>query len=61
CVIHHTFYDHFGLNADDLSDLGYEEIFGAWYILQHYDAYDQAYKPFLTLIEFDDVITGTIG
>lgn len=63
CVIHYTLYDHFGLNADDLQQRYeiYLDSISAWYLLQHYDAYDQAYKPFLTLIEFDDVITGTIG
>lgn len=61
CTIHYTFYDHFGLDANDVEDFGFLAGFRAWYILQHYSEYDQAYQPFLTLIEFEKTITGTIS
>ena len=59
CTVHFTLYDHFGLDQNDIESHG-QEGFCAWYILQHYSGYNGAYRPFLTLIEFDITFTGSI-
>lgn len=71
CTLHYTLYDHFGLNPDDININDEDSLVGSmtgslagfrsWYILQHYDAYNKAFKPFLTLMEFDVMLTGTIS
>ena len=61
-------YDIFGLNEEDLTDsaakfapsFGTLFAFRAWYILQHWDKYEGDYKPFITYIEFDKEIEGTV-
>lgn len=55
-TLHFTLYDHFGLDLQDVVDQGV----CTWYILQHYAGYNNAYRPFLTLIEFDITFTGLI-
>ena len=45
----------------DIKKHGYLTGFRSWYVLQHFDEYNQAFKPFLTLIEFDDTLTDTIS
>lgn len=52
CELLYTFYDHFGLDWDDIQKHGSDRIpqyhtgdfFKAWYILQHY----RSAKPFIT-------------
>lgn len=60
CTLHYTLYDHFGLDQPDIEKFGPLAGFRSWYVLQHYSAYNSAYKPFLTLIEFDITISGSI-
>ncbi|WP_294281831.1 DUF3289 family protein [uncultured Chryseobacterium sp.] len=58
----YTFYDHFGLDWDDIVKHGEDMIpqyhtgdfFKAWYILQHY----RSAKPFITEMERNVVIGG---
>lgn len=61
CTLRYTLYDHFGLNEADIEKFGILAGFRAWYILQHYEEYNQAYKPFLTLMEFEVTFTGNIS
>ena len=61
CKLHYTFYDHFGLDTTDVEKFGLLDGFKGWFILQHYSEYNGAYKPFLTLMEFDKSFTGTIA
>lgn len=56
-----TLYDHFGLDQADVEKFGFEAGFRSWYVLQHYSEYNYAYKPFLTMMEFDVTISGTIS
>lgn len=61
-VLHFTLYDHFGLDEADVNKYG--DIwtgFSSWYILQHLNSYNQQYKPFLTVIEFDESFSGTLN
>jgi len=60
CTLHYTLYDHFGLDESDIEKFGFAEGFRSWYILQHYINYNKAYKPFLTLMEFDTTFTGAL-
>ena len=60
CKLHYVFYDHFGLDVPDVETYGYLEGFIAWFVLQHYTEYNGAYKPFITMMEFDQTITGII-
>ena len=60
CTLHYTLYDHFGLDQADVEKYGYLAGFRSWYVLQHYSEYHSAYKPFLTVIEFDVTISGSI-
>ena len=59
-TIHFTIYDHFGLDDNDVETFGWTQGFSAWYTLQHYTGCEGAYKPFVTYIEFDVSISGTI-
>ncbi|MBO5097052.1 MAG: DUF3289 family protein [Agathobacter sp.] len=61
CTLHFTLYDHFGLNQPDVEKYGYLVGFRSWYVLQHYSEYKGAYRPFLTIIEFDVTFSGTLG
>ena len=63
-----VFYDHFGLNTEDLSvpkefDLlaGIMPGFRQWFILQHWDSLDAEIqpKPFLTLVSYTVSFSGT--
>lgn len=45
-------YDHYGLEADDVNKFGLSG-FESWFILQHYDAYNDSYGPFVTIMSFD--------
>lgn len=60
-TLHYTLYDHFGLDQADVEKYGPLAGFRSWYVLQHYSEYDSAYKPFLTLIEFDVTVSGTFS
>ena len=55
-----VFYDNFGLDEDDvkLDEYGSFAGFRAWYILQHYDAFNQEYKPFVTYVTVDYQFSG---
>lgn len=59
-TLHFTIYDHFGLDDNDVEKFGWTQGFSAWYTLQHYTGCNGAYKPFITYIEFDIPISGTI-
>lgn len=62
-TIRYTLWDNFGLDDDDF-DFGPRfaggEGFDAWYVLQHYDKYDGKYKPFESVFEFTETVTGVI-
>lgn len=60
-VLSFTLYDHFGLDAADVEKYGLLPGFRSWYILQHNKNYNGAYKPFVTMINFDVPFSGTIG
>ena len=68
-TLHFVMYDIFGLEEHDIDSRKYKDIlpygciigFVPWYILQHYDKYAGAYKPFLTYIEFDRTFEGEIS
>lgn len=71
CTLLITLYDHFGLDENDIQRgfwqnlAGYfiniqENDFYPWYILQHYDYFENAYKPFVTLIPISVHISGTL-
>lgn len=61
-VLHFTLYDHFGLDEADVNKYGDTwPGFSSWYILQHLNSYNQQYKPFLTVIEFDESFSGTLN
>ena len=49
-TLKYTLYDHFGLDANDVSTYYFVDSFAAWYILQHYNRFVGLYKPFLTLM-----------
>ena len=56
-----TLYDHFGLNETDIEKYGgLHEGFRDWYILQHFENYNGAYKPFVSKMSFDINFSGTI-
>ena len=64
-TIRFTFYDHFGLDTPDLVELkggivapGIAPGFRQWYILPHYNYFNNAFKPFVTLISYDITING---
>ena len=59
-TLHFTIYDHFGLDDNDVEKFGWTQGFSAWYTLQHYTGCAGAYVPFITYIEFDVPISGTI-
>lgn len=60
CALQFTLYDHFGLDQEDVETYGYIGGFRYWYVLQHYDGFNKAYKPFLTNISFVISISGDI-
>ncbi len=41
----------------DVEKCGSNVGFYSWYVLQHYTEYSGAYRPFLTLIEFDVIVS----
>ena len=58
----YTFYDHFGLNKDDVTTFapaGFIRGFQSWYILQRYEIFNGAYRPFVTKVTFTENISGT--
>ena len=70
-----TLYDHFGLDEEDVRNFSSGSIsnfimenflnaplegFSAWYILQHNKSYNKQYKPFPTIIEISENVSGTI-
>ena len=65
-TVKYTIYDIFGLDNDDIShpdrlmQFGLIQGFRSWYILQHWDAYNFKYKPYITYIEFEETIKGSI-
>ena len=61
-TLRYTIYDHFGLSASDILS-NRNAIYGAfnsWYILQHYTAFNGAYRPFITYFEADIPFSGQI-
>ena len=55
------FKDNFGLNDPDVEQYGkYHDGFKSWFILQHYDEYNEKYKPFKTVVKIDYPISGKI-
>ncbi len=65
-TVKYTIYDIFGLDNDDIShpdrlmQFGLIQGFRSWYILQHWDACNFKYKPYITYIEFEETIKGSI-
>ncbi len=59
CTVHYTLYDHFGLDKADVEKYGLGLGFTQWYVLQHYSGFNGAYRPFVTVIEFEETFTGT--
>jgi len=65
-----TMYDVFGLDDDDIThkyinwkvvpSFGLLYGFRAWHILQHYDEYDGAYRPYISYMKFYRSFDGTI-
>ncbi|MBE6762002.1 MAG: DUF3289 family protein [Ruminococcaceae bacterium] len=60
-VLSFTLYDHFGLDAADVEKYGLLAGFRSWYILQHNKEYNGAYKPFVTVMNFDVPFSGVIS
>jgi uncharacterized protein (TIGR03034 family) len=65
-TIRYTLFDHFGLDDGDVTDsgwysefLGHTNQFGSWYVLQRYENCNSLYKPFVTYVIFEEVISGT--
>lgn len=60
-TLHFCIYDHFGLDKPDVEKI-YVNLAGfrAWFVLQHYDKYKGKYKPFITLMEFDEPFEGEL-
>jgi hypothetical protein len=59
--LHIVLKDVFGLATDDITrPTGWLDGFFSWYVLQHYDGYNGAHKPFITVIEFDTIVSGTL-
>lgn len=60
-TLHFCLYDHFGLDQPDVEKI-YVNLAGfrAWYVLQHYDQFNGAYAPFVTLMEYDVPFEGEI-
>lgn len=59
-----TIIDEFGLGLDDINDkkiFGNFEEFRAWFMLQHYEGFNGAYKPFNTVIELEYPFEGSIN
>lgn len=61
--------DIFGLDSADIEKngalkntfkFGYLAGFRSWYILQHYDAYEGKYKPYINLMSFERVYSGKL-
>ena len=59
-----TIEDEFGLGLNDIDN---EKIYGnaagfrAWFMLQHYEGFNGAYKPFNTVIELEYPFEGSIN
>jgi uncharacterized protein YjdB len=54
-------YDHFGLDSNDIKKFGsLSSGIASWYILQHYKKFNGNHKPFVTEMEFDIYINGTV-
>ena len=56
-----TFMDNFGLDEDDIKEFGFLPGFRSWYVLQHYDGYEEKYRPFKTVVTIDYPISGKIS
>lgn len=68
-TIRFTYYDHFGLDIDDMDKswdpkdtvIGMLSGFKQWFILQHWDNIGNMQpKPFITWIQFETTFSGTI-
>ena len=65
CTLKYTFYDHFGLDWEDIEKHGSDRIplyhtgdqFKAWFILQHY----RSAKPFITEISRNVFLSGRLS
>lgn len=53
-TLHFKLWDNFGLDEEDVTDQIQWAGLRSWYILQHYTKFKGKYKPFLTIIEFDE-------
>jgi hypothetical protein len=67
CRLRYTLYDHFGLDDGDVTAsgwyslfLGHTSEFGSWYVLQRYENCNSQYKPFVTVVSFEETISGSI-
>lgn len=52
-VLSLKFWDIFGLEDTDFSKPDFLYGFTSWYILQHYDQYNRAHRPFITYVAYD--------
>ncbi len=60
-------YDHFGIDEEDIGrkykgiiPYGGFQGFRSWFILQHYEAYNKNYKPYVSYVSFSIDFSGTI-
>ena len=60
-VLHFRLYDHFGLDQPDVEKI-YVNLAGfrAWFVLQHYDAFNGKYKPFINVFDYYVPFSGTL-
>jgi uncharacterized protein (TIGR03034 family) len=59
-------YDHFGLDKSDVSEAKgklfvWHPGFRAWFALQHYAGFNNKYKPFVSVVEFEIPFSGTLS
>lgn len=61
-VLHFQLYDHFGLDQPDVEKI-YVNLAGfrAWFVLQHYDAFNGKYKPFINVFDYYVPFSGTLS
>lgn len=52
-------FDHFGLDENDIINHS-QSGFRSWYVLQHYEKFNQRYRPFVTWIETKKYFEGDI-
>lgn len=60
CKLCFDFYDHFGLDSNDLNKFGYHPLvdrgFQAWYLLQHLNEYKTGCKAFVDHATHEEIV-----